>query len=100
MFTDVVTRRHEKVRKRIKIRNRYNQAPHLTEGTNGEVATLQLDITKESQEVSPFPAGDHKASINRRARKHSKNKTETMSFKCDRGSNFSGYKFEQKSHTV
>ena len=33
----------------------------------------QFDITNESQEVSPFPAGDHKASINRRARKR-KNK--------------------------
>ena len=32
----------------------------------------QLDITKEIQEVSPFPAGDHKASINRRARKFEK----------------------------
>ena len=27
--------------------------------------TSQLDITNESQEVSTFPAGDHKASINR-----------------------------------
>ena len=85
MFTDVVARKHGKVRKRIKIRNRYNQAPHLTQGTNGKVATSQLDITNESQEVSPFPTGDHKASINRRARKQSKNKTEKMSFKCDRG---------------
>ena len=59
-----------KVRKRGKIRNRYNQAPHLTQDTNGKVTTSQLDITNESQEVSPFPAGDHKASINRRARKH------------------------------
>ena len=40
------------------------------------VSTSQLDITNESQEVSPFPAGVHKASINRCARKHSKNKTE------------------------
>ena len=85
MFTDVVTRKHRKVRKRTKIRNRYNQAPHLTQDTNGKVTTSQLDITNESQEVSPFPAGDHKASINRRTRKHSKNKTEKMSFKCDRG---------------
>ena len=38
--------------------------------TNWKVTTSQLDITNESQEVSPFPAGDHKASINRRARKH------------------------------
>ena len=28
---------------------------------------LTVDTTNESQEVSPFPAGDHKAHINRRA---------------------------------
>ena len=82
MFTDVVKRKQRKVRK---IRNRYNQAPHLTQGTNGKEATSKLDITNESQEVNPFQAGDNKASMNRRARKHSKNKTEKMSFKCDRG---------------
>ena len=40
-----------KVRKRAKIRNRYNQAPHLslTQATNGKVTTSQLDITNESQ---------------------------------------------------
>ena len=65
-----------KVRKRAESRNRYNQAPHLTQDTNGKVITSQLNITNESQEVSPFPAGDHNASIDRRARKHSKNKTE------------------------
>ena len=64
-----------KVRKSSKIRNRYNQAPHLTQDTNGRVTTSQLDITNESQEVSPFPAGDHKAPISRRTRKHNKNKT-------------------------
>ena len=36
----------------------------------------QLDTTNESQEVSPFPAGDHKAQINRRAQRHSKHTTE------------------------
>ena len=57
--------------------NLYNQAPHLTQDTNGKVPTSLLDITNDSQEVSPFPAGDHKASINRCARKHiNKNKTE------------------------
>ena len=65
-----------KVRKRVKIKNRYNQASHLTQDTNWKVTTLQLDIANESQEVSPFQAGDHKASINRRARKYNKNKTE------------------------
>ena len=65
-----------KVRNRANIRNRYNQAPHLTQETNAKVITSQLDITNESQEVSPFQAGDHKTSIDRRARKHNKNKTE------------------------
>ena len=45
---------------------------HLTHDTNGEVTTLQLDITNKSQKVSPSSAGEHKASINRRARKHNK----------------------------
>ena len=65
-----------KVRKRAKIRIRYNQVPHLTQDTNGKVTKSQYDITNESQEVSPFLAGDHKASINRRTRKHNKHKTE------------------------
>ena len=50
-----------KVSKGAKIRNRYNQVPHLTQDTNGKVTNSQLDTTKDSQEVSPFPAGDHKA---------------------------------------
>ena len=36
----------------------------------------QLDTTNESQEVSPFPTGDHKAHINRRTQRHSEQKTE------------------------
>ena len=58
------------------IRNRYNQVPHLTQDTNGKVINSQLDTTNESQVVSPFPAGDHKAHINRQAQRHSKHKTE------------------------
>ena len=58
-----------KVSKCAKIRNRYNKAPHLTKDTNGKVTNSQLDITNESQWVSPFPAGDHKAQINRRAQR-------------------------------
>ena len=50
-----------KVSKGAKIRNRYNQVPHLTQDTNGKVTKSQLDTTNESKEVSPFPAGDHKA---------------------------------------
>ena len=52
-----------KVIKRANIKNRYNQAPRLTQDTNGKVTTSQLEFTNESQEVSPFPAGDNKASI-------------------------------------
>ena len=55
-----------KVSKGAKIRNRYNQVPHLTQDTNGKVTNSQLDTTNESQDVRPFPAGDHKAHINRR----------------------------------
>ena len=65
-----------KVSKGAKIRNRYNQVPHLTQDTNGKVTNSQLVTTNESQEVSPFPAGDHKAHINRRAQRHSRYKTE------------------------
>ena len=59
-----------KVINREKIRNRYNQAPHLTQDTNGKVTTSQLDIINESQWVNPFPAGKHRASTNRREQKH------------------------------
>ena len=53
-----------KVSKGAKIRYRYNQVPHLTQDTYGKMINSQLDTTNESQEVSPFPAGDHKAHIN------------------------------------
>ena len=65
-----------KVSKGAKIRNRYNQVLHLTQDTNGKVIHLPLDTTHERQEVSPFPAGDHKVHINRRVQRHSKHKTE------------------------
>ena len=42
-----------KVSKGAKIRNRYNQVPHLTQETNGKVTTSQLDTTNGSQEVKP-----------------------------------------------
>ena len=50
-----------KIRKTIKIGNRYNQVPHLTRYTNGKVTNSQFEITNESKEVSPFRAGGHKA---------------------------------------
>ena len=57
---------HVIVRKAAKIRYRYNQVPHLTKGYHMGSDKTQLSITNKSQEVNPFPAGDHKAAINRR----------------------------------
>ena len=55
-----------KLTKAKKIRNRYNQVPNLTGIPHGKVTKTQLNITNKNQEVSPFPAGDHKAAMNRR----------------------------------
>ena len=66
-FPHVIQWRY-KVSKGAKIRNRYNQVPHLTQDTNGKVTNSKLDTTNESEEVSLFPAGDHKAHINRRTK--------------------------------
>ena len=65
-----------KVSKGAKIRNRYKQVPQLTQDTNAKVTNSQLDTTNESQEVSPFPAGDHNTHINRHVQRQSKHKTE------------------------
>ena len=65
-----------KVNKSAKIRTWYNQVPDLTKVTNGTVTNSQFDTTNESQEVSHFQAGDHKAQINRRAQRQNKHKTE------------------------
>ena len=65
-----------KVSKGVKIKNRYSQVPHLTQDTNGKVTNSQLYTTNESQEVSTFQAGVHKAQINRRTQRHRKRKTE------------------------
>ena len=54
-----------KVSKGAKIMNRYNRVPHLTQDTNWKVINSQLYTTNNSQAVIPFPAGDHKAQINR-----------------------------------
>ena len=51
-----------KVRKKAKIRNCYNQVPHLAQDTiwESDKNTRKYHI-QESQEVSPLPADDHKA---------------------------------------
>ena len=60
-----------KVSKGAKIRNRYNQVPHLTQDTNGKVTNSQLDTTNESQEVSLS-----QQVTKRHTQRHSKHKTE------------------------
>ena len=46
--------------------NRNNQVPHLTQDTKWDSNNLTIYTTNESQEVSPFPAGDRKAPMSRR----------------------------------
>ena len=41
----------DKVSKGAKVRNRYNQVPHLTQDTNGKVTNSQLDTTNESKSI-------------------------------------------------
>ena len=49
-----------------KIRNRYNQVPHLTQTTTVESDKhTSIHHTQKSQENIPFPAGDHKAGMNK-----------------------------------
>ena len=45
-------------------------------GYKWESDKLLVRHHNESQEVNPFPAGNHKAHINRRTQRHSKHKTE------------------------
>ena len=67
MYVHCISVHAYKLRKLAKIRNRYAQVPHLTKDTTWEnEKKKQLKITNESQEVSPFPAGDHEAEMNRR----------------------------------
>ena len=49
-----------------KIRNRYDQVPHLTQDTTWESdKNTRKPLIQVSKEVSSFPAGDHKATMNR-----------------------------------
>ena len=66
MVLVVLCPRAPKVSKTGKIRNRYNQVPHLTRDTTWESDKTQFSITNKSQEDSPFPAGDHNIATNRR----------------------------------
>ena len=54
------------IKKKVKIRNRYNQVPNLTQDNTweSEYNTIKHHI-QESQEASPFPAGGHKVVMDR-----------------------------------
>ena len=49
-----------------KDQKRYTQVPHLIQDTIWESNKNTINFTNKSQEVSPFPAGDHKAAMSRR----------------------------------
>ena len=52
--------------KKAKIGNGYNQVPYLTQDTTWENdKTTRKHHIQLSQQVSPFPADDHKAATNR-----------------------------------
>ena len=64
----------KKVRKNSKIWNRYNQVQHPTRDAIWESdKSRRKHHIQESQEVSPFPAGDHKAARNRHGEEESQN---------------------------
>ena len=48
-----------KVSKGAKIRNRYNQVPHLTQDTNGKVTNSQLDTTASKLDKMISPSYHH-----------------------------------------
>ena len=54
------------IKKKAKIRNRYNQVANLTEDNTwiSDYSTRKHHI-QESQVASPFPAGGHKAAMDR-----------------------------------
>ena len=55
-----------KVSKGAKITNRYHQVPDLTQDIAWESDKIIFKHTNKSHEASLFPAGDHKAAMNRR----------------------------------
>ena len=54
-----------KVRKTARIKNRYNQEPHMSQDTKWDSNKITINITNKSQAVSHFPSRDDKAAMNR-----------------------------------
>ena len=63
-----------KVKKKLKVRNRYNQVPHMTQDTvwEGYINKRKHHI-QGSQEASPYPIGDHKTARKRYDRQDTSN---------------------------
>ena len=57
-----------KVSKGAKIKNRYNQVPHLGSGYQWKSNKLTVGHHKREPRGQLFPAGDHNAHINRRTK--------------------------------
>ena len=56
-----------KVWNQAKIRNRYDQVPRLTKDITWEGdKNIRKHHIQESEEVSPFSAGNHKSAMNRK----------------------------------
>ena len=63
--------------KGAKIRNRYNQVPHLTQDTNGhQLESEKLTIRHHKREPRGQPIPSRGPQINRYAHRHNKHKTE------------------------
>ena len=63
--------------KGAKIRNRYNQVPHLTQDTNGhQLESEKLTIRHHKREPRGQPIPSRRPQINRYAHRHNKHKTE------------------------
>ena len=65
-----------KVSKGAKDQESIQSSTALDQDTEEKVTNSQLGTINESQEVGRFPAGDHKAQINRRTQRHNKHNTE------------------------
>ena len=75
--SNIVSSQFIKVKRKAKIRNRYNQVPYLTRDKN-----TQTHHTNKSQEASPFQAGGHKPARDR----HDSILRTNVYHKCQKGS--------------
>ena len=66
-----------KINKKAKIRNQHHQIPTPDSGHHmGKLQNTRKRHKQESQEVSPFPAGDHKVTRNRQDSMTDKHETQ------------------------